>query len=70
MAESQENSLENATGSKTLEINGETQMEKRIALITGITGQVKKNEKENLFPSIFLLQKTKTVSIRRCNNDS
>ncbi|XP_065357600.1 GDP-mannose 4,6 dehydratase [Calliphora vicina] len=51
MAESQENSLENATGSKTLEINGETQMEKRIALITGITGQ------DGSYLAEFLLKK-------------
>ena len=43
MAENQENNLENATCSNATELNGETaEIDKRIALITGITGQVEK----------------------------
>lgn len=42
MAESQDNNVENSANCKVTEVNGETQKEKRIALITGITGQVGK----------------------------
>lgn len=43
MAESQESNLENVACSNATELNGETtEIGKRIALITGITGQVEK----------------------------
>lgn len=56
MAESQENHLENAANNKVTEVNGETtQTDKRIALITGITGQVRKKGKFG--KNSFLLRK-------------